>query len=74
MIGGALVGAVPAAGPRAAAAPDRDALIRADLAFLAIELVLIGLLIINLHTSSASHIAAAALHRQRAVRAGRSGA
>jgi formate-dependent nitrite reductase membrane component NrfD len=35
-----------------------DGLIRADLAFLAIELVLIGLLLANLFTSSASHVAA----------------
>jgi formate-dependent nitrite reductase membrane component NrfD len=38
-----------------------DALIRADLGFLAVELVLIGLLLINLQTSSASHAAAASL-------------
>ncbi len=44
--------------------PERsttDALVRADIAFLAIELVLIALLIVNLQTSSASHAAAAAL-------------
>jgi len=44
--------------------PERrtvDTLIRADLAFLAIELVLLGLFIVNLQTSSASHIAAAEL-------------
>jgi len=38
-----------------------DGLIRADQAFLAIELVLIVLLLINLGTSSASHAAAAGL-------------
>ncbi len=38
-----------------------DALIRYDQLFLVIELVLIALLIINLHTSSASHAAAAQL-------------
>jgi formate-dependent nitrite reductase membrane component NrfD len=38
-----------------------DGLIRADQAFLAIELVLIGLLLANLYTSSASHAAAAGL-------------
>jgi protein NrfD len=43
-----------------AAPPKRtvDGLIRADLAFLAVELVLIGLLVANLFTSSASHAAA----------------
>jgi formate-dependent nitrite reductase membrane component NrfD len=44
--------------------PDKrtvDALIRADVAFLAIELVLMGLLLANLGTSSASHAVAAAL-------------
>jgi protein NrfD len=46
------------------APPERrtvDALIRADLVFLAVELVLLGLLVVNLQTSSASHVAAAAL-------------
>jgi len=38
-----------------------DALIRADLMFLVLELVLIGLLLLNLQTSSASHAAAASL-------------
>jgi protein NrfD len=38
-----------------------DSLIRADVAFLAIELVLIGLLLANLVTSSESHAVAAAL-------------
>lgn len=45
-------------------APPRhaaDELTRADLAFLAIELVLIGLLLVNLYTSSASQAAAASL-------------
>lgn len=44
--------------------PDKGAaagLVRADVAFLAIELALIGLLLANLFTSSASHAAAAAL-------------
>ncbi len=70
MIGGALnalcqpLGAVP---------PERsttDALIRADIAFLAIELLLIGLLIVNLQTSSASHAAAATLAHGRRVHLG----
>jgi protein NrfD len=50
--------------PLGSAAPEKrtvDGLIRADIAFLAIELVLIGLLLVNLQTSSASHAAAAAL-------------
>ena len=38
-----------------------DSLIRADLAFLAIELLLIGLLVIGLLTSSAAHAEAAKL-------------
>ena len=45
-------------------APPRstaDQLTRADLAFLAIELVLIALLLANLYTSTASHAAAASL-------------
>ena len=44
--------------PRRQAANE---LIRADIVFLAIELVLLGLLLTNLYTSSASHAAAAAL-------------
>ena len=61
MVGGALAAMCQ---PLGAAAPERrtvDSLIRADVAFLAIELVLIGLLLVNLYTSSASHAAAAAL-------------
>ncbi|HQR12716.1 MAG TPA: polysulfide reductase NrfD [Casimicrobiaceae bacterium] len=44
--------------------PERrtvDSLIRADIAFLVIEFVLLGLLLINLQTSTASHAAAASL-------------
>jgi len=44
--------------------PDRragDGLLRADMAFMATELALIALLLLNLATSSASHAAAAAL-------------
>jgi formate-dependent nitrite reductase membrane component NrfD len=61
MVGGAFaalwqpLGAAP---PEPAAAND---LIRADTVFLAVELVLIGLLLANLFTSSASHAAAGAL-------------
>ncbi len=62
MLGGALAAAL--AQPLGSEPPAKgtaDALVRADLAFLAIELVLIGLLLANLYTSSASHAAAAAL-------------
>jgi formate-dependent nitrite reductase membrane component NrfD len=38
-----------------------DALIRADLMFLVVELLLIGLLLVNLNTTSASHAAAVGL-------------
>jgi formate-dependent nitrite reductase membrane component NrfD len=61
MLAGAISALVQQLGP---APPERravDALIRADLAFLAVELVLLLLLIANLQTSSASHAAAAAL-------------
>ncbi len=58
---GALSALVQRLGPEAPARRTVDALIRADIAFLAIELVLLGLLIVNLQTSSASHAAAAAL-------------
>jgi formate-dependent nitrite reductase membrane component NrfD len=50
--------------PLGEARPDRQAasgLLRADIGFIAIELVLIGLLLANLTTSSASHAAAAGL-------------
>jgi formate-dependent nitrite reductase membrane component NrfD len=62
MIGGALAALL--AQPLGNAFPGKrtvDSLIRADLAFLAIELVLLGLLLANLYTSSASHAAAATL-------------
>jgi len=59
--GGAVSALVQQLGPEAPARRTVDALIRADVAFLAIELVLLGLLIVNLQTSSASHAAAAAL-------------
>src|SRR5512143_3829896 len=51
MIGGALAALVQ---PLGAEAPDRhqaNSLVRADVAFLAIELALIGLLLVNLYTS-----------------------
>jgi formate-dependent nitrite reductase membrane component NrfD len=61
MIGGAISALVQQLG---AAPPERrtvDGLIRADIAFLAIELVLLGLVVVNLQTSSASHAVAATL-------------
>jgi formate-dependent nitrite reductase membrane component NrfD len=61
MIGGAWSAIVQPLGP---AWPEKGAvngLIRADQVFLAVELVLIGLLLVNLYTSSASHAAAAEL-------------
>jgi protein NrfD len=61
MIGGALAALWQPLGP---AAPDpraADGLIRLDLAFLGIELILLALLLINLATSSASHVAAGTL-------------
>jgi formate-dependent nitrite reductase membrane component NrfD len=61
MIGGALAALVQPLGPELPAKRTVDGLIRADTAFLAVELVLIGLLLVNLYTSSASHAAAAAL-------------
>jgi protein NrfD len=62
LVGGAI--AAMLGQPLGGAAPEKrtvDSLIRADLAFLAIELVLLGLLLANLYTSSASHASAAAL-------------
>ena len=61
LVGGALAAMIQPLGPQPPEQKTADALIRADLLFLAIELVLIGLLLINLQTSSASHAAAAAL-------------
>jgi protein NrfD len=61
LIGGALASMIQPLGPQAPEKKTADSLIRADLAFLAIELVLIGLLLLNLHTSSASHAVAASL-------------
>lgn len=61
MLGGALAAMVQPLGARLPEKGHVDSLIRADVAFLAIELVLIGLLLANLHTSSASHAVAAAL-------------
>jgi formate-dependent nitrite reductase membrane component NrfD len=48
-------------GREAPAKESADELVRADLAFLAVELVLIGLLLANLYTSTASHATAAGI-------------
>jgi formate-dependent nitrite reductase membrane component NrfD len=61
MIGGAFAALCQ---PLGAAPPEphtAESLVRYDIAFLAIELVLIALLLVNLQTSSASHETAAAL-------------
>lgn len=61
MVGGAFASLVQ---PIGAQPPDKhqvDGLIRYDQLFLVVELILIALLIVNLHTSSASHAQAAAL-------------
>ncbi|MFO1414226.1 MAG: NrfD/PsrC family molybdoenzyme membrane anchor subunit [Burkholderiales bacterium] len=61
MIGGFLSALVQELGPEPPEKRTVDALIRADLVFLVVELVLLGLVVVNLQTSSASHAAAAAL-------------
>lgn len=61
MIGGAVSALCQRLGSRPPARRTVDSLIRADIAFLATELVLLGLLIVNLQTSTAAHAAAAAL-------------
>jgi formate-dependent nitrite reductase membrane component NrfD len=61
MIGGAFASMVQTLGPQPPEKRTVDSLVRADLAFLAIELVLIVLLVISLLTSSASHAEAAKL-------------
>ena len=61
MIAGAISAMIQPLGPKP---PERNtvvALIRADVFFLVVELILIGLLLANLLMSSASHIEAAAL-------------
>ena len=60
-VGGALAALIQPLGSESPRREHVDSLIRADAAFLAIELVLVGLLLVNLYTSSASHAAAAAL-------------
>jgi protein NrfD len=61
LAGGAFAALIQSIGPLPPEKKTVDSLIRADMAFLIIELVLIGLLLLNLQTSSASHAAAAAL-------------
>ena len=58
---GALAALWQPMGPDAPPRQTANELTRADLAFLAIELVLIALLLVNLYTSTASHSAAASL-------------
>ena len=60
-IGGALATLWQPLGPDAPPQHTASELTRADLAFLVAELVLIGLLLANLYTSTASHAAAASL-------------
>jgi protein NrfD len=61
MIGGAFAALVQSLGPKRPAPHTADALMRADLGFLALELLLIALLVIGLLTSTRSHAAAAQL-------------
>jgi formate-dependent nitrite reductase membrane component NrfD len=61
MIGGAFAAMVQPLGPQPPERRAVDSLVRADLVFLAAELLLIGLLVISLLTSSASHAEAAKL-------------
>ena len=61
LVGGALAAMIQPLGPQRPERKTFDALIRLDVFFLAVEAVLIALLVINLHTSSASHATAAAL-------------
>lgn len=61
MIGGAISAMIQPLGPKPPERITVVALIRADVFFLAVELILIGLLLANLLMSSASHIEAAAL-------------
>jgi formate-dependent nitrite reductase membrane component NrfD len=61
MVGGAFSAMLQPMGTQQPAKYTVDSLIRYDQVFLVIELLLIGLLIANLHTSSASHANAVAL-------------
>ncbi|NWG73753.1 MAG: polysulfide reductase NrfD [Rubrivivax sp.] len=59
--GGAFASMIQAVGPNPPQKKTVDGLIRYDVAFLTVELILIGLLVLNLYTSSASHAHAAQL-------------
>lgn len=61
LVGGAFTALLQPLGERHPEKHTSDALIRYDQFFLVAELIFIGLFIANLHTSSASHAAAAAL-------------
>jgi protein NrfD len=61
LIGGALAAMVQHLGPQPPEKHTADSIVRADIGFLVVELLLIGLLVIVLLTSSASHAAAAGL-------------
>lgn len=61
LVGGAFASMIQSIGPQPPEKKAADGLIRYDVFFLVVELILIGLLIANLLTSSASHAAAASL-------------
>lgn len=61
MLGGAWSALVQPLGDTRPGPQAAHGLLRADIGFIAVELVLIGLLLANLYTSSASHAAAAGL-------------
>jgi protein NrfD len=61
MVGGALAAMLQPIGAQPSDRHSVDGLIRYDQLFLVVESILIALLIVNLHTSSASHAQAAAL-------------
>ena len=61
LVGGAFAAMIQSIGPQPPEKKTTDELIRFDVFFLVVELILIGLLIANLQTSSASHAAAASL-------------
>jgi protein NrfD len=61
LVGGAVSAMLQPLGPQHPEKPTAHALVRYDQMFLVAELVFIGLLLANLHTSSASHAVAASL-------------
>jgi len=61
LIGGALAAMVQHLGPEPPRAQAADSVVRADIGFLAVELLLIGLMVIALLSSTASHAAAASV-------------